>query len=273
MILSIDVGGSKVLVATFTPEGKKTASIKIKTPQLYSEFIVSLKKAVSELTNGKKPTACCVALPGVINRKDGIVESFGNLSWENIPIVRDLRTFIDCPITIENDAKVAAVAEAELVKNTFSRVLYVTVSTGIGLGLVVDGVLDHNIHDAGGRAIMLEHDGKLQSWEEFASGKALVARTGYLASELEDPAEWYVVARNIALGLTDVIALVDPDVVVIGGGVGAHLDKFKEKLLNELEIFTSKMVRDLPVVQKAKNPEEAVIFGGYLLAKQKGPRK
>ncbi len=266
MILSIDVGGTKVLLATFTPSGRKTASIKIKTPHIYEEFIAELAKATHELIKNKQPTACAIALPGTINRKAGVVESFGNLPWKNVPIKQDLEKFISCPIIIENDAKAAAVAEADEVKNEFKRVLYVTVSTGIGLGMVVNGKLDHSIHDAGGKAIKLEHDGKIQAWEEFASGKALVARTGKMASELSEPSEWYVVSRNIALGLTDVITLLGPECIVIGGGVGAHLPKFKEQLLNELEIFTSSMIQDLPDIRQAKNPEEAVIYGCYLLA-------
>lgn len=269
MILTIDVGGTKVLLATFTPEGKKTSTIKTKTPETYAEFITAVKKACKELTKGQPPTRCAIAMPGTINRKDGIVESFGNLPWKNVPIVDDLHEFLACPIIVENDAKAAAVAEAEEVKDEFSRVLYVTVSTGIGLGMVVNGELDHSIHDAGGNAIKLEHEGKIQSWEEFASGKALVARTGKMASELTEESEWYVVARNIALGLTDVITLLSPECVVIGGGVGAHLAKFKHLLMNELEIFTSRMISDLPEIRQAKNPEEAVLYGCFLLASKK----
>jgi predicted NBD/HSP70 family sugar kinase len=114
---------------------------------------------------------------------------------------------------------------------------------------------------------MLEHGGKIMAWEEFASGKAIVRQTGKMASEISDERDWYLVARNIAIGLIDLIVLLSPDCIVIGGGVGAHLEKFQEKLFNELEIYQSKMVK-LPQIRGSKHPEEAVIYGGYLLAKQ-----
>jgi glucokinase len=271
MILTIDVGGSKVLVAAFSDEGTVTKSKKFKTPVMYPEFIVELQNTVSEIIDGKQPDACSIALPGTLDRENGIALSFGNLPWENVTIRDDLKDVLSCPIYLENDAKMAAVAEADAVKDSYSRVLYVTVSTGIGIGLVVDGVLDQTVSDAGGRGIMLEHQGKIMAWEEFASGKAIVAQTGKMASEIVDEQDWYLVARNIAIGLIDLIVLLSPDFIVIGGGVGAHLEKFQEKLFNELEIYQSKMVK-LPQIRGSQHPEEAVIYGGYLLAKQLSSR-
>lgn len=268
MILTIDVGGTKVLIATFDNDGKIQKSKKIKTPQDYAEFLVETKKAVVETLDGESPEACSIALPGSINRKEGIVIAFGNLPWKNIPIKEDLSQFIDCPIYIENDAKMAALAEADSLKDQYSRVLYITVSTGIGLGLVDHGKLDHNIHDGGGKSIMMERQGKIMAWEEFGSGKAIVAQTGKMASELTEPGDWYLVARDIAIGLINVISLLSPECIVMGGGVGSHLDKFKDVLMNELEIYKSDMIEKLPVIVKAQNPEEAVVYGGYLLAKQ-----
>ncbi len=269
MILAIDVGGTKVLTAAFNDSGEMLASKKIKTPKGYKEFIKAVGESVREIVTeaGEEPKSCCIALPAGLDRERGIAESFGNLDWKNVAVADDLAEYIKCPIYLENDAKAAAVAEADAVKGEFRKVLYVTVSTGIGLGMVVDGKLDHRISDAGGNAIILEHEGKLQSWEEFASGKAIVARTGKMASELTDTGEWYIVARNIALGLVDVITLTTPDCIVIGGGVGSHLPKFKDQLENELQIFSSKMIQGVPNIRQAQHPEEAVVYGCYLIAK------
>lgn len=267
MVLTVDIGGSKVLVATFDGRGKIINSQKFKTPHEYPEFITELKKTILMVLHDKKPTACSIALPGSIDREKGVALYFGNLPWENVEISKDLSDTLDCPIYLENDAKMAGLAEADAVRDSYSRVLYVTVSTGIGLGLTVNGKIDHSVSDAGGRAITLEHQGKIMAWEEFASGKAIVAQTGKMASEITDESDWYLVARNIAIGLIDLITLLSPECIVIGGGVGSHLDKFKGKLLNELEIYKSKMI-DLPEILKAQHPEEAVVYGGYLLAKQ-----
>jgi glucokinase len=267
MILAVDVGGSKVLVASFSNDGKVQKTKKFKTPIMYPDFIAELKSTIKQIIGVTEPKACSIALPGTLDRENGIALSFGNLPWENVAIRNDLQDILSCPIYLENDAKMAGVAEADAVKDEYSRVLYVTVSTGIGLSLTVNGKIDQSVSDAGGKGIMLEHQGKIMAWEEFASGKAIVAQTGKMASEIVDEQDWYLVARNIAIGLIDLIVLLGPDCIVIGGGVGAHLEKFQEKLWNELEIYQSKMVK-LPQIRSSKHPEEAVIYGGYLLARQ-----
>lgn len=269
MYLTIDVGGSKVLVASFTDDGHIQNSKKIKTPIMYPDFIAEVKKCIQEVIAEEQPKACSIALPGTIDRETGVVLYFGNLPWENVHIRDDLNDTIHCPIYLENDAKMAGLAEASYVHDLYKRVLYLTVSTGIGIGLTVDGVIDHSVSDAGGRGIMLEHDGKIMAWEEFASGKALFNETGKLASELpDDSPEWYIIARNISLMLINLIVAYTPDCIIIGGGVGAHLEKFHENLHEELELYRSKLVTSMPQIMQAQHPEEAVIYGGYLLCKQ-----
>lgn len=269
MYLAIDVGGTKVLVTSFSDDGKKLKSEKIKTPKDYPDFIEEVKKAVKTVIGDTQPNACAIALPGTIDRENGVVVAFGNLPWENVHVREDLQDTLDCPIVLENDAKMAGLAEADAVKDLYSRVLYITVSTGVGVGLIVDGKIDLSVSDAGGRGIMLEHQGKIMAWEEFASGKALKQRSGKLASELEDDSpEWYVIARNIAIGLINEIGAHNPDCVIVGGGVGTHLEKFHEHLHEELELYRSKMITKMPQIQKAQHPEEAVVYGGYLLCKQ-----
>lgn len=268
MYLTIDVGGTKTLLALFDADGTVTQQIKFPTPLEYVDFIQQLRHEISGMLAESQPTACAIALPATLDRDRGIALFFGNLPWIDIPIVENLRPVLSCPIYIENDAKLAGLAEADAVKELYHRVLYVTVSTGIGLGLTVDGKIDYTVHDAGGRGLLMEHDGKLMAWEEFASGKAIVAQTGKMASEITDSRDWYVIARNIAIGLIDLIVTLSPDCIVIGGGVGTHLDKFHEHLHEQLELYRNKMLTTMPQIMKAKHPEEAVIYGGYLLCKQ-----
>lgn len=236
---------------------------------MYPDFITELKNTIKEVIGEQQPKACSIALPGTLDRENGVALHFGNLPWENVAISRDLSDTLSCPIYLENDAKMAGLAEANSLEHDYKRVLYVTVSTGIGLGLIVDGQIDQTVSDAGGRAIMLEHKGKIMAWEEFASGKALFNKTGSLASDLpDDSPEWYVLSRNIAIVLINLIGAYSPDMIIIGGGVGAHLPKFHEHLHEELEIYRSPMITKLPQIMQAQHPEEAVNYGGYLLAKQ-----
>ncbi len=268
MILAVDIGGTKVLVATFEDDGTLIKTEKFKTPIMYPDFINELKTTIKNLTAGLQPLACSIALPGVLDRENGVALYFGNLPWENVHIRDDMSDTLQCPIYLENDAKMAALAEASLVSDMYKRVLYVTVSTGIGLGLVVNGELDYSVQDTGGKGMIMEHQGELMSWEEFASGKAIVRQTGKMASEITEEGDWYLVARNIAIGLIELIVALSPECIVIGGGVGSHLEKFHEKLHDELELYRHRTVSALPQIIKAQNPEEAVIYGGYLLAKR-----
>lgn len=268
MYLSIDVGGTKVLVATFSDEGTLTKSIKFPTPIMYPDFIEELKRTVRELIGVEQPKRCAIALPATLDREHGVAVRFGNLPWEYVHIRDDMQDTIQCEILLENDAKLAGLAEAYELRDLYHRVLYVTVSTGIGLGLTVDGKIDHSVNDAGGHAIMLEHGNRIESWESFASGKAIVAQTGKMASEITEEKDWYLVARNIAIFLINLVNLLSPDCIVIGGGVGSHLPKYHEKLHEELELYRSPMLTSMPQIFQAKHPEEAVVYGGFLLCSQ-----
>ncbi|MCA9347549.1 ROK family protein [Candidatus Saccharibacteria bacterium] len=265
MILAIDIGGTKTLLGLFNEKGKLTKTQKFETPADYDEFISILTSEANNFIEGKNIDTCVAAVPGTLDRSKGIVLALGNRPWENKPIGVQLTKALKIPVHIENDANLAGLSEALLLPD-YRKVAYITVSTGIGGAYVVDGKLDKNLIDAEVGHMMLEHEGKLRTWESFASGKAIFNKFGLRASDITDPSMWYIVARNIAIGLIDVIATTTPDAIVIGGGVGSHLDKFKERLEEELKIYQTNVV-NIPPIFQAKNPEEAVIYGCYAYAK------
>lgn len=264
-ILAIDVGGTKTLVASFNDKGVIVEQTRIPTPPDYADFIQKLTAIVAGLTT-KKFEKCVIAMPGRLDRKTGVVLAFGNLNWHDVPIVADLEQAFAIPVIVENDANLAGLSEAHLLPQ-YRKVVYVTISTGIGGVLVIKGKIDPNTQDASYGHMLLEHEGKLMRWEEFASGKAIVAKFGKRASDITDQADWYVIARNIALGLIDVIATTTPDVIVVGGGVGSHFAKFGDKLVEELKIYEDGLLH-VPPVFGAQRAEEAVIYGCYILANQ-----
>jgi predicted NBD/HSP70 family sugar kinase len=266
---AIDVGGTKTLVALFHDDGELVTQVKFPTPPLYNLFLDELHDVFKKV---KKPEVRCVgiALPGKIDRKHGIGVAFGNLPWSKVPIVEDVEAIFKTPVVLENDARLAALSEAILLKNQFSKVLYTTISTGIGGGLIIDGRIDPDFEDMEIGQILLEHDGKLMRWEEFGSGKAFYRKYNSRVGDMDpkNTAAWYWFARNIAVGLIDLIATLTPEVIVIGGGAGSHLDKFKDRLDEQLKIYENPLLTIPPIV-KAQRPEEAVIYGCYELAKQK----
>lgn len=266
MYIGIDIGGTKTLVCALTNQGVIKESVKFPTPKEYAEWKVQLKATVSDLKT-KDFRAGCVAAPGEVDRKNERIVMLGNLGWKNIPIVRDVERITNCPIRIENDAKLGGLSEAMLLKHKYSRVLYITVSTGIGIGLIVDQKIDAAIGDGGGRSMLMMRDGKLVPWESFGSGKAIVETYGKFASEINDKATWKKIVRNLTPGFIELIAILEPEAIVIGGGAGHYLEKFHDLLIADLKKHETPML-SIPPIIGAQRPDEAVAYGCYDYAKQ-----
>lgn len=267
MYLAVDIGGTKTLLASFDEAGVIQEQVKFPTPQDYELFLKGLESNVASLST-KDFQKGGVAVPGRLDRQHGLALGFGNLPWENVNIQADIERITHCPVLIENDANLAGLSEAMMVKHEFKKVLYVTISTGIGTGIIINGIIDPNFADSEGGQMLLEHDGKLQQWEDFASGKAVFERFGKRASDIdaEDTETWQRIAHDIALGLIDLIAVIQPEVIVFGGGLDTNYEKFIVPLTAELKRYEMPLV-PIPQLRKAARPEEAVIYGCYDLIK------
>lgn len=262
---AVDIGGTKTLIAVFDGGGNIIEQLKFPTPKNYEDFSKELADNVAKLST-KEFQRTVVAIPGTPDRKRGIGIVFGNLPWTNVPVEEDVEKVFNCPVQIENDAKLAALSEAINLKDEFKKVFYLTVSTGIGGGIVINGKIDPNFNDNEPGHMILEHRGRFEKWEDFASGRAIYEKYGQKASEISDPQIWYVIARNLAVGINTLIAALYPEVIVIGGGVGSHLEKFQDRLEEVLKIYESPMT-PVPPIRKAVRAEEAVIYGCYELAR------
>lgn len=263
MYLGVDIGGTKTCVATIDENTNITEKLRFATPQNYDEFLAELAKTVAALTT-KTFTAAGVGVPGRLDREQGIVIGLGNLPWQNKPIRDDIQKLVNCPVVIENDANLAALSEAMLHKDA-ETVLYLTISTGIGSGVVYRQQLEPMMLDSEGGHIMFPYEGKVQDWEAFASGKAIYERFG-MAADINDPATWQDIIERWALGFHAHMALVQPDLIIIGGSIGTHFAKYGELLKVELQKYNEVLVPTPPIVQ-AQRPEEAVLFGCYDLIK------
>jgi len=264
MYLGIDIGGTKTIVASLDGSGVIQERHRFPTPKNYSDFLDTLSKFVDKLTT-KQFKAAGVAVPTRIDRAHGVATSGGRLLWRDVPIQHDIQQIVHCPVVIENDANLAGLSEAMLLKE-YEKVLYVTISTGIGTGFIVNQKIDPSMADSEGGGMLLEHGGKLQPWEDFASGQAIVRRFGKRASEITDKDTWQIIAHDIALGFIDLIALMQPDIIVLGGGVSAHYAKFKDFLQQYLTEYENPLVT-IPPIKEAARPGLAVVYGCYDLAK------
>lgn len=265
MYLGIDIGGTKTLIACFNDQGTIQEQQRIRTPKNYTDFISEVARCVDTLTT-KTFHYCCVAVPGRLDRGRGIGIVLGNLPWQNVSIQEDIQKIVGCPTRIENDANLAGLSEALLIPG-YSRVLYITVSTGIGTGLIIDQTIDPYLADSEGGHMVLEHDGKQEAWEDFASGRAIVRKFGKRAEEITDARTWRIIAHDLALGIIDLIAMLQPQVIVFGGGVDKVFERFQPYLEAELKEIASPLT-PIPPLRKAARPEEAVVYGCYAFARR-----
>lgn len=267
MYVGVDVGGTKTLVAVFDGHGEVIEQTKFRTPKNYDHFLLETRYAAAHFQNSEFKAGGAGIPVTVFDRHHGIARAFGHLPWRNVRVQHDLEDIFQTPFVVENDAKMAGLSEALLIKDAYSKVLYVTVSTGIGFSLVDGGVIDTNIGDSGGSAMLLPHKGNRIAWDNFASGHAIVERYGKKASEIDDPQIWKKICRDIAQGLIEIVAITEPEVVVIGGSVGAHFEKYGQQLATELKRYHLPLI-PIPPLRKAQRPEEAVVYGCYELAKK-----
>jgi predicted NBD/HSP70 family sugar kinase len=268
MYLAVDVGGSKTLFAVFSDSGEIITKYKIPTNADYKKFLGDVGLVFRNELKDYEFSSCCCAIPGAFDKKLELGTQFGNLKWVNVPITKDLSALLGgIPVFIENDAGLGGLSEAILLHEKYKDVLYITIGTGIGDAYIMNGKLDPELAESEAGHMVLDYEGKLQKWESFASGHAIKQKYGKMASEIDDPQIWAEYAHAVAIGLQPLLAVFLPEAVVIGGGVGTHLPKFKEPLDIELKKLENTMVKIPPIIQ-AKRSEEAVIYGCYEYIKQ-----
>lgn len=263
MIIAVDTGGTKTLVARFAPDGTCEKTDKFATPHDTDTYLDQLSASIALLSEQATPSVIVVAMPGWIEHD--IVVDFGNLPWHNFAIKAELsKRFRGTRILVENDANLGGLGEAHQLSVLPHRCLYITVSTGIGGGFIVNGTIDTTMRTMEIGHMQLEIEGEITKWETVASGKALFNNYHEFASDMTDQRHWRAVATRLSRGFLAFLPILRPDLVIIGGSVGAHLDHFAEYLNESIEKHVAPHYR-CPIVA-AKHPEEAVIYGCYQYA-------
>lgn len=266
MIIAVDTGGTKTLITTFGKEGMAGEQIKFPTPQSPNEYVELLKKTLQENFENKPIEAIIMAVPGTIDNNNVIIWCPNLPEWEGFDIVGTLRGVLNnIPIFIENDAKLAGLYEARIMDTIPNQTLYVTISTGIGTGVITKGHIDPELRNSEGGRALIEFEGTMQEWQNFASGKSFYEKYGKYVRDITDEQTWQEIAERISLGFLELIPTLQPDVVVIGGSVGTYFDRFGDKLQSILKEKLPAHIPCPPFVQ-AKNSEQAVIYGCYYYA-------
>ena len=259
--IGLDIGGTKISGGVIDENGVILARGRKDTPALDPAAIVEeAASLIRELSFEHAVDAVGVACAAFIDRSRSTVYFSPNLAWRDVPLKARLESVLDLPVIIENDANAAAWGEFRFgAAAEVDDMVLLTVGTGIGGGIVVDGVL---MHGAFGVAAELGHMrvvpdglrcgcGNRGCWEQYASGSALVREARELVasgtphaarlSELcagdpaalsgpdvtraaaeGDPAAVELLADLgawIGEGVASVAAILDPELIVLGGGV------------------------------------------------------
>ena len=263
LFAAVDLGGTKILTAVAAADGVwlgedlRPTEVELGPNGVVDRIIASLRAARAEAgAASTRIAALGVAAPGPIDFDQGLIIEAPNLpGWFSVPLARRLGEAIGCPAVLENDANAAALGEFVYGAGRGARhMLYLTVSTGIGGGLVLDGRLYRGATGSAGELghILVDEAGPLCGCgargclEALASGTAIGARGREAAARGASPAivrhaagdevtaehvaaaaaESDPVAREIiagaahslGLGLADFVNVFNPDLIVIGGG-------------------------------------------------------
>lgn len=261
MLVTVDTGGTKTLVASFSEDGILGEQIRLETPHNEHEYLKLLHETIAEHYPTEDIEALIIALPGRID-ESGVLIDAPNLGWQNIDLHAELSIYYTCPILIENDANLAGLAEARQLSPVPDKCLYITVSTGIGTGIITKGHIDPAYEQSEGGRMLLTHNGNTMPWQDFASGKAIHEIYGMYGRDITDDQIWHDIAANISVGLIPLIDSIKPDVVVVGGSIGTYFDRYREPLIDSLKV----QLDHVPTVIAAQHPEQAVIYGCYYYA-------
>lgn len=275
--IGIDVGGTNVKIALVDGEGKIIYSNSVPTyAQMGYEYTVNnIKQAIRDLmketnTDAKEIEGIGFDFPGQVDYKTGVVKLAPNIpGWVNVPIAQMIEEEFNIPTRIDNDVRCAALGELKFgAGKGCENFVCITVGTGIGSGLVINGQLVRGAANAAGEIghIKLQMNGgpicgcgDTGCLEAFASGPSIVAMaqeylkggkstkfremagadgeiTPYIvakAAEAGDPVAkriFEIVGTYIGMGLVSVINLLNPEKVIIGGGVAAAGDLLLEPI-------------------------------------------
>lgn len=291
IIGAVDIGGTKISVAMVSPEGELLAKAEGPTaPERGFDDGMARIRAMLEETAAQAGGSFAGLGIGCTGRHDVLNGSLGDVGaflpgWDGAPIARLLSEAFGVTAVLENDCDAAALGEVAWgAGRGAQKFIYITVSTGIGGGLVFDGQLyrgvggahpeiGHHVIDPGGEKCFCGAHG---CWESFASGPAMArwwqARypepwdAGQIcrAAAADDERAKEAVereARYLGIGLANLITLYAPDCIALGGGVMRSLDLFLPTIRSVIQQQAGLVPHHKVRLVPARYGTEAVLMG------------
>ncbi|MCL4340011.1 MAG: ROK family protein [Thaumarchaeota archaeon] len=298
-VIGVDIGATNIRVARSDMHGKVLKIIKVKNkaienPPILPLLVADLIREVGEEGVG----AIGVGSIGPLRVSDGSIIP-PNLGNRPIKIKPELERIFDIPVFLTNDCISAVIAEKLLGEGkNYDNLVYITFSTGIGAGVIVDGKIlsgkDGNAHEVG--HLVLDVDDRVRCkcggyshWEAFCSGSSIIPYASFLSDKLhlpelgaKTPEALFKLAREgnqiaqivtercaliNAAGIASVINAYDPSLVTIGGSLALLNPDFYEPMLGNLQQF---LTNRMPKAYLTHLGEDIVLKGALEIAKDPG---
>jgi glucokinase len=296
--VAVDVGGTGIKCGLVDRDGRVRHTERRPTgrergPEAVVETIVAAARDLATTADAKglNPVACGVVVPAVVNEVAGIAEWSANLGLRKVHLRQIVADELKLPTALGHDVRAAALAEARLgAGRAAQRMFFVAIGTGIAGGYVVDGRVDPGAHGASGEighivvgtgeSAPLCACGARGCVEAYASAAAItrayravkpdadVDAAGIAqrvaAGEPEAMQVWTDAVEALAAGLLTGVALLDPETIVLGGG----LAEAGQTLLGPLAaaMLARRTFHQLPPLTPAKLGDMAGFLGAALLA-------
>lgn len=310
--IGIDVGGTNIKIALVNEKGSiiYSNSIPTRAEMGYEYTINNMKEAIADLlketkSNAKDIEGLGFGFPGQIDCQKGIVRLAPNIpGWVDVPIAEIMEKEFGIPTRVDNDVRCAALGELNFGAGVgCENLVCITVGTGIGSGLIINGKLVRGASNAAGEIGHIKLDiqggplcgcGDRGCLEAFASGPSIVAMaeeyikggkstkyrelanpdiTPYIVSEAAKQGDavakriFTIMGEYIGMGLVSVVNLLNPEKIIIGGGVAAAgdilLNPIKETILKRSMPISGAAVKVVP----AQLGNTAGVIGASLLIK------
>ena len=305
LTVGIDIGGTSVRGAVVDADGRMLTTVRAFTPDTVRATEDLLVSVIDELAAAHRVTAVGLAVAGFVSVDRQRVMFAPHLAWREDPVPARISARVGLPVTMDHDVNSAAWAEYRLGAAVNSPLaLLLALGTGIGAGLVADGEIQRGAHGVapelghlivrpGGRPCPC---GKRGCWERYCSGTALATSAlerwagagrpvpdGLDADEVTgsvvaraaadgDPIATEAVRELgewLAYGLAIIADVIDPALIVLGGGVSGAADAFLPVAVTALpDLVTGGRHRPLPRIDVARFGDRAGVIGASLLARQ-----
>jgi len=287
--IGIDLGGTLVRVGAFDLEGQligqNEASIASIPPASGLNLIEHLIQSTIDSSHASSLLGIGIGATGPVDAVHGIINNPYTLEgWSNVPIVERLNKTFNVRVRLENDADAAALGEYWQGAGREAKRLYaVTVGTGVGTSLIVDGEIYRGVdgsHPEGGHQLIDPNGpecycGHRGCWESLISGSAISSQARDTlnmdsssvaeAARAGNPAALAIMqkaARDFSLGIVNIISFFVPDVLVLSGGVMKSADLFLPTLEQTLKTPNPMVPFDRVHILPAQLGYYAGLYGG-----------